>query len=378
MFVMVFIALYALLHVYLYACITGAIPLSAWQKTALGLFLAVMILLPFIARRLERHGRERTARLSAWTGYLWMGSIFIFSAVSAITKACWWLFGAVDRHARFILASAHAPFFVSVVLTGLLVPYAFLERNQIRVEKVQLSTGKTLGDDNILRVAQISDVHIGLMSGRRRVRRVIDALARCQPDVIVSTGDLVETHLKAREEIAREFMRLTPRLGKFAVLGNHECYAGLATSVHFIEQCGFVLLRNRSVRAGSLSIAGLDDPAAGWKADDEHALLADPSAQFTLLLKHRPEVLPESADRIDLQLSGHTHKGQIFPFSLLTRMRYPEHAGLFRVGAAFLYVSRGTGSWGPPLRLFASPEITLIEIRTAPIASEAEPAPNRC
>jgi hypothetical protein len=208
MFVMVFIALYALLHVYLYACITGAIPLSAWQKTALGLFFAVMILLPLIARRLERQGRERTARLSAWIGYLWMGSIFIFSAVSALSKVCWWLFGAVDRHARFVLASTHAPFFVSVVLTGLLVP-SFLERNQIRVEKVRLSTGKMLGDDNVLRVAQISDVHIGLMSGRRRVRRVIDALARCQPDVIVSTGDLVETHLKVREEIAREFMNVT-------------------------------------------------------------------------------------------------------------------------------------------------------------------------
>ena len=378
MFVPVFITLYTLMHAYLYVCITAAIPLSTWQKTALILFFAAMIPLPLVARRLERRGRERAARIGAWISYLWMGSTFIFLAVSLLIRVCWWLLGLVARHSLFVSAGAHAPFFASAVFTGFLVPYAFLERNRIRIEKVQLPTSKMLGGEDVVRIAQISDVHIGLMRGRRRVRRVIEALVRCQPDVIVSTGDLVDAHLKAREEIAREFSRLTPRFGKFAVLGNHECYAGLAASVRFIEQCGFVLLRNRSVRAGSLRIAGLDDPAAGWKAADEQALLSGPSARFTLLLKHRPEMLPESADRVDLQLSGHTHKGQIFPFSLLTRIRYPAHAGLFRIGTAFLYVSRGTGSWGPPLRLFASPEITLIEIRSAPAISEPAPTPDLC
>ncbi|MHB1586029.1 MAG: metallophosphoesterase [Acidiferrobacteraceae bacterium] len=374
----VFIALYTLLHVYIYTRIAAALALNFWQKGALWLVFAVMIVFPLLARALEHRGRERAARVVAWTGYLWMGAAFIFAVVSFVTDTSWHLIGTLIAvpHARGL--GLPAPFLFSVALTAMLVSYAFVERSHIRIEKLILFTPKPVGRTGGVRIAQISDVHIGLMSGRRRVRRVVKLLTRCNPDMVVSTGDLLDAQLKAEDDFAREFTTLNPPLGKFAVLGNHECYVGLEASARFIEKSGFELLRNRVRRVGGLTIMGLDDPAAGATVDDERALFAAPGSAFVLLLKHRPEMLPGSSRHVDLQLSGHTHRGQIFPFSLLTRLRYHRHAGLFRIGEAFLYVSRGTGSWGPPLRLFAPPEITLIEIRTRPEMEQAEALPKPC
>ncbi|MHB1950693.1 MAG: metallophosphoesterase [Acidiferrobacteraceae bacterium] len=373
-----FIFLYSLLHVYVYARIDSALPLGPLGTFALWAGFSAMILMPLIARKVERQGHEHLARVLAWLGYLWMGSIFIFAAVLLLTDTSWRLLPAMVTHAVSRLLGMQAPFFLSAAVTSMLVPYAFIERSLVRVERLTLFTERVAGGANGLRIAHVSDVHIGLMSGRRRVRRLARLLNRCAPDMVVSTGDLLDTHLKDHEEIARELSALKPPLGKFAVLGNHECYAGLETSVQFIEQSGFVLLRNRMVRAGGITIAGVDDPAAGATPDSERRLMERAVPGFTLLLKHRPEMLPGTARRVDLQLSGHTHRGQIFPFNLLTRLRYRTHAGLFRIGDAYLYVSRGTGSWGPPLRLFAPPEITMIELRLPQSAEQAEALARPC
>ena len=374
----VFIVLYTLLHVYIYTRIAAAVALDLWQKGALWLVFTVMIVSPLMARALEHRKRERAARVVAWIGYLWMGAVFIFAAVSFVTDTSWHLIGTMVVVPHVHGLGLLVPFLFSVVLTAMLVPYAFIERSHIRIERLTLFTHKAVGSAGGVRIAQISDVHIGLMSGRRRVQRLVKLLARCNPDMLVSTGDLVDAQLKAEDEIARELRALNPPLGKFAVLGNHECYAGLGASVRFIEKSGFVLLRNSVKRVGGITVMGLDDPAAGVTADDERALLAPRGSAFVLLLKHRPEMLPGAARCVDLQLSGHTHRGQIFPFSLLTRLRYRRHAGLFRIGEAYLYVSRGTGSWGPPLRLFAPPEITLIEIRSLPETEEARAVLKPC
>ncbi|MFA6464649.1 MAG: hypothetical protein WCT30_02770, partial [Desulfurivibrionaceae bacterium] len=159
-----------------------------------------------------------------------------------------------------------------------------------------------------------------------------------------------------------------PRLGKFAITGNHEFYAGLQEALDFTRESGFTLLRQQRVTVGGINIVGVDDPTV--KASDhepvvsEHEFLAaQPKENFTLLLKHRPDIDPNSVGLFDLQLSGHTHKGQIFPFNLLTWFFYPHRAGeLTRLHSGFLYLSRGTGTWGPPIRFLAPPEVTIIDL----------------
>jgi hypothetical protein len=185
---------------------------------------------------------------------------------------------------------------------------------------------------------------------------------------LVSTGDLVDGRMPSTELIATKLHALKAPLGKFAVTGNHEFYMGLQNSERFIEKAGFQLLRNRSVNAGKhLSITGIDDPtgAAAIGPSETELLAANAPTRFSLLLKHRPALAHANQTRFDLQLSGHTHKGQIFPFNLLIALRYPIHCGLHQLkgpNPAHLYVSRGTGTWGPPIRLLAPPEITVIDL----------------
>ena len=189
-----------------------------------------------------------------------------------------------------------------------------------------------------------------------------------KPDILVATGDLVDgmaPHLNHLSGLisARDFP-----LGKFAITGNHEFYAGLEGSIDFHQSSGFRMLRQEAVEVGEhLLIAGVDDPAGIYRGGgsmlDENAALPEETDRFVLLLKHQPEAAPGSLGRFDLQLSGHTHKGQIYPFYHLVKRRYPMIAGLYDVGkGSQVYVNRGTGTWGPPLRFFSPPEVTIIKL----------------
>jgi uncharacterized protein len=169
--------------------------------------------------------------------------------------------------------------------------------------------------------------------------------------------------------LAELFKEVTPRFGKFAVTGNHEFYAGLNQALEFTEQSGFKVLRGESsIVAGLVTIAGIDDPARGWvnmpgRPAEKEVLSLIPQGTFIVFLKHRPAVEPRSIGMFDLQLSGHVHKGQIFPFNLLTHLFYPVKSGYSTLPQnSSLYVSRGTGTWGPPIRFLAPPEVTVIEL----------------
>jgi len=172
---------------------------------------------------------------------------------------------------------------------------------------------------------------------------------------------------------------LRPRFGKFAVTGNHEFFVGADRALDFTARAGFTVLRGEAASlAGVLMIAGVDDPAWRWMGvpvhTDEKALLsALPRERFTLLLKHQPVVDRNSLGLFDLQLSGHTHGGQIFPSGLLVRMADRMRNGLTSlIPHGHLYVSRSAGTWGPPMRLGAPPELTLIDlVGTEPQAGHA-------
>ena len=182
-------------------------------------------------------------------------------------------------------------------LTVALALYAFIERSRIRVETIDIPTTKDVGPSGVLCIAQVSDVHIGSMNGRRRIEALLKRLRDHDPDVVVSTGDLIDSRAGLAVPVTEVLSALKPRLGKFAVIGNHECYAGLAPALAFMERCGFIVLRNRAVTVPGLRIVGVDDPVAGRpgeSARNEVRVLRGLSSDgvFTVLLKHRPEVLP--------------------------------------------------------------------------------------
>ncbi|MEW6490627.1 MAG: metallophosphoesterase, partial [Thermodesulfobacteriota bacterium] len=243
--------------------------------------------------------------------------------------------------------------------------YGLFEATDLRVETVRLTTEKLPAGVDRLRIAQVSDLHLGLLHREEALAPVISAVRELEPDLLVATGDIVDAQMDHLDGLTALWQRLEPPLGKFAVTGNHEYYAGLAQGLDFLARSGFAVLRNEAVPVGdTLVIAGVDDPA-GSRTPDDAAVLgpAATGALFTVLLKHRPWVSEAATGLFDLQLSGHTHRGQIFPFHLFVRRAYPYLEGLHTLpGGGRLYVSRGTGTWGPPMRVLAPPEVTLFEI----------------
>ncbi|MBU1694068.1 MAG: metallophosphoesterase, partial [Verrucomicrobia bacterium] len=217
------------------------------------------------------------------------------------------------------------------------------------------------------RIVQISDLHLTAHRGASLVPRVLDAVQSLAPDILVSTGDLVDSPFEAVRGYAVALRGLSPPGGRFAVLGNHEYYTGLKQALAFHEAAGFTLLRGDLIEAApGLWLAGVDDPAGSYTRqphfEDERALAAArPADGFVLLLKHQPLVSREAGAWFDLQLSGHTHGGQLFPFGWFLKPIYPWCRGLHKLAPGrWLYVNRGAGTWGPPMRLLARPEITLI------------------
>jgi predicted MPP superfamily phosphohydrolase len=222
-----------------------------------------------------------------------------------------------------------------------------------------------------LRVVQVTDLHFGYVRGSTYLDELATALQELQPDLVVLTGDMLDVALPRAQPFIDALAAVRPPLGKFAVLGNHEYYVRVAKSVPLLEAAGCSVLRgtNATIDAGGwpLLIAGVDDPAGRNSSQesrtDEASILpaaGDARHPFTLLLKHQPRVANTSRGRFDLQLSGHTHGGQLFPFHFMVRAANQYFRGMYGIAAGGqIYVGHGAGTWGPPLRHCAPREITL-------------------
>ena len=369
LFLLCYLAIYGGAHAYLLSRALRGFQLAAPCPAIFLIVALFMVLAPILVRILERVGRDGPARLVAYLGYLWMGFFFLFlSATLALDLAR----GILALAGWLGLPGLVLPerWLLSLSILGALAAslYGLFEARSIRVERVTLHSPK-LPKNRGVRIVQISDVHLGVVIGRAGLGRILERVAALNPDLLLCTGDLMDGQMDGLAGRDRELDQVRPPLGKFAVLGNHEVFAGLAASAAFTKQCGFRLLRGEAVMVGDyLTLAGVDDPALpgaeGVGEGAERALLATlPRERFTILLKHRPKVEPESRGLFDLQLSGHVHKGQIFPFNLITHLVYPVKMGLSEEEpGSLLYVSRGSGTWGPPIRFLAPPEVTVIDL----------------
>jgi hypothetical protein len=294
--------------------------------------------------------------------------------VCALVFDFWRILGvAAAALAKMDLAAyvpgAKVAFFVPLALSLAVSVYGYFEARDIRTERIVLETDKLPAGMERFRICQISDVHLGLIVRDERLARMLEIVKRENPDLFVSTGDLVDAQIDGISRLAAALRDVRAACGNFAVTGNHEYIAGIDKALAFTKEAGFEVLRAQSRDIGGfLTVAGVDDPAGrgfGMRGGDngEGELLASlPRDRFTLFLKHRPTAEETTRGLFDLQLSGHTHRGQIFPFNWIVRLYFPMGSGLHDVGNARVYVSRGSGTWGPPIRFLAPPEVTVIEL----------------
>ncbi|MER7697491.1 metallophosphoesterase [Streptomyces sp. NPDC096095] len=216
------------------------------------------------------------------------------------------------------------------------------------------------------RIAVVSDIHIGPILGRAHTRRIVDTINATSPDLVAVVGDLVDGSVADLGSAAEPLAGLRAKHGSFFVTGNHEYFSGAEQWVDHVRELGLRPLENARVEIGGFDLAGVNDIAGeteGQGPDFGRALGDRDRGRAAVLLAHQPVVIHDAVEHgVDLQLSGHTHGGQLWPGNLLAELANPTVAGLERYGDTQLFVSRGAGAWGPPVRVGAPSDITVVEL----------------
>lgn len=365
-FLLTFLCLYGGINFYAFARARSIFHLPGAAQIIVIVLLILLILAPILVRVAENLHLDELAKAIAYIGYLWMAFVFLFFFLNLSFDILRYLAGIFYPGAKSIPFKTIF-FGLAVFLSFVLVVYGFWDAQRIRVKNLEVQTDHFLPNDGSIRIVQISDVHVGLIIRGERLQTLLDIVRQANPDILVSTGDLLDGELDNVMPEAQRFVPIKPPFGKYAIMGNHEYYAGIKRSLVFTKEAGFDVLRDEVRQVAGISIFGADDITAarfGLRKDKrtfDELLASNHDKKFVLLLKHQPFV--NERENFNLQLSGHTHGGQIFPFRLITHLIYPKDYGYFELGKnKLLYVSRGTGTWGPPVRIFAPPEITVIDI----------------
>jgi predicted MPP superfamily phosphohydrolase len=363
-FITLVLTVWALMHWYVFWRL-GTIPWIAAHGTHRGLVLAALVLgLSYpLARELNAWNLEAVGVPLEFAAAVWIGVLFLLLAALLVVDLVT-VGGLLFAQVASQLRSG------AVLLAGILAVIGIVQGSRapvVRDYEVRLA-GLPPERDGLNLIA-ISDLHLGTLKGERWLTKLLGRVHDLKPDLVVIVGDLVDGNVRHVETLLPMLKQLRSSLGIWAVTGNHEYYAGLEQSVRLLEAAGYGLLRDRWTEvAPGLILAGVDDLTAreqfGQSDDAVEEALANRPAGATILLSHSPlESKRASAAGANLMLSGHTHAGQIWPFNFLVRLKYPLLAGRYEVDGMTLLVGRGTGTWGPPMRLWRPSEILRIKLR---------------
>jgi predicted MPP superfamily phosphohydrolase len=366
LFLGIVLSVWSAFHVYVYlrAFSIPALARSMPPAARAAVFLLLCLTYP-AGRLLARWAPGRLASAVEMTGAVWMGVLFLacaaFLAADLVTGfGRLWPRGAVPART--------AALGVAALLSAVAIVQSARGPRVVRhdVKVASLPGGRTE-----LKVVQLSDLHLGSLLGEAWLARRVDEVVALAPDLVVVTGDLVDGEVGAVEPLLPGLRRLSAPLGVWGVTGNHEFYAGLERCVALYEAAGIRTLRDAWAEAApGLVVAGVDDLTARRQLGLdgrtlERAFAGAPKDAVVLLLSHSPLLVRDAAARgARLMLSGHTHGGQLWPFVYLSSIPYPFQAGRYDVGGMTLVVSRGTGTWGPPMRLFFRSEIVEVRLHT--------------
>ncbi len=388
------LAVVAGMHWYLWARLARDTGLSDGWRRAAGVLLALGALSVPLSMMLLRRAAGRGSRIAVASVMTWLGTAFLlFVALVAVDLAR--LLALGGREAMGLLGRPGSPpdpgrrLFVARAVAG----GALLVTGGAAVSSIRNATGEPTIHEVPVRLArlpsalsgftlaQISDLHVGPTIRAKEVKRVVELTNALRPDAIVITGDLVDGSVPELRFATEHLAALKAKYGVFFVTGNHDYYSGARAWVEELSRYGIRALRNERVVLGdrgpggaSLDLAGVDDWSATraengrWPALDSALQGRDPD-RSTVLLAHQPRGVSEAVrSGVELQLSGHTHGGQIFPWTLVVGAVYPYCKGLYRHEEpgheGQVFVSCGTGYWGPPMRLGAPAEIAKVVLTT--------------
>jgi predicted MPP superfamily phosphohydrolase len=357
--------------------LTGMSSTSVWLLNILGTLS--MIAAPYVYRVYPVKNPGFSYNLLQWIGYLFFGIYSVLIVLTIFISGSLFLYSHLGQitdekriFIKFVLAS------ISLIATGIITSVGFYEaRKKPVIKNIIVPINRLPEEFHGVRILQISDLHVGQTIKREFVEKIVQMSIDIKPDMVVLTGDMIDG---LREQIGHElisFKKIVAPLGNFMVPGNHEYYWGVNNWLNFWSEIGFVPLINEHtiVRKNdqSIVIAGVHDYSAKRinsknLSSPNAALKNAPDDLIKILLAHQPRSIYEAARAgFDLQLSGHTHSGQYFPYNLLVHFFQPFVKGLHLHEKTWIYVNQGTGYWGPPSRFGVPPEMTVIELRQGPV-----------
>lgn len=365
-------------HRYVWARLVRDQAWSPGMHRGLSIALVVLALAPIVSMIATRSAPREVSGPLTFVAMTWLGAMLYLLlgllVVDLGTVIATHLFGVAFEPERRALATRTAAAAIGLLAGGISVGGVVHALRGPSVRKIRVPLTKLASAQDGYRIVQLTDVHVGPTLGRSFLERVVRDVNALAPDLIVITGDLVDGSVDVLRSHVAPLARLSARDGVYFVTGNHEYYSGADEWIAHLTTLGVRTLRNERVtiggdgEGGGFDLAGVDDfraagAAIGHGPDLGRALVDLDPLRPVVLLAHQPkQATAAAAAGVDLQLSGHTHAGQIRPFDLLVELEQPYIHGLYDLGAMKLYVSPGTGYWGPPMRVGTTSEITEITL----------------
>ncbi len=340
------------------------------------LIVFLVVSLSYIGGRvLERMTVCLASDILIWIGSFWFGLMlymFLGALLWDIARLVNWLAGAVPpASTRYGWIRLGAAIF-TVTAAALIVFIGHINTRNPRITKIVIDIPKRANGRASLDIALATDIHLGIIISNSRLRRMVDMINSIDPDVVLLGGDIVDEDLKPviENNVGDKLDAIRSRYGTFAVTGNHEYIGGVREACRYLSQHGVTFLRDEArLIGGSFYLVGREDRSiaqfTGAKRLPLEAIVEKLDRKLpVIMMDHQPLRLSEAADNgIDVQLSGHTHHGQLWPASLVTRLIYEVSYGLKKIGGTHVYVSGGYGTWGPPARVGIRPEVVHITLR---------------
>src|ERR1035437_2543087 len=375
-FFSIVLTIYGFLNYYIFRHAIHAFPSpSKYSGLFTTLFIFVVLSYP-VGRILERVWQSWLSDLLSWVGAFWLAAMlyfFLIVLVVDIISLIGWMIPSLPAFLIHPTAELKAIYlYTSMGLVGLTLILGHINALNPRIRNIEIQMGKKAVGQKEVTIVMASDIHLGTIIGPRRVGKLVNTINSLKPDIVLLAGDVVDEDLKPviRQNLGESLRKISAPLGVYGIMGNHEYIGGAEAAAKYLQEHGIIMLRDKVVNIkGMFYLAGREDRSsnsfAGRKRLTLDSLLSGlDRSRPIVLMDHQPFKLEEAEKQhVTLQLSGHTHNGQLWTLNYIINAIYELGMGYKKIGDTHFYVSPGYGSWGPPVRTGHRPEIALIKLK---------------
>jgi len=375
-FVTIVTTVYGLINTYIYIRGLQAIPSGTCWRTWYTIGFWVIVSTFVAARIMERACPCALTGVITWIGSFWLALMLYFILSLLIID----LLRIINHFIPFFPAWIYTDYartklllmLVITILVTLVVSAGYINARNPRIKSLSLTIDKTVEGEKTLNIVMASDIHMGTLIAKRKTNKLVESINELNPDVVLFAGDVVDEDLAPviMNNLGANLIRIKSRYGVYAIPGNHEYIGGAEPAIRYLQEHGVKVLRDTSVIIDNrIILVGRDDRdkprfTGKTRMDFSSLMKSVDRSKPVILLDHQPFNLEKSVkEGVDLQLSGHTHHGQLWPLNYITSAIYEVSTGYRKIGNTHFYVSTGFGTWGPPIRLGNRPELVNIILK---------------